>query len=196
MTPTVPIAEMTPEEVEPRLADLHVIDVRADHEYHGPLGRVKGARLAPLPELEARAGTLPDGRPLLLVCRSGVRSGKGCEQLEALGIGPVVNLAGGMIAWNRAGLPVEQTEPASLRGLLDQIVAWTAQVRARDREAVRQELREGLGRIQPGEGQLDDPTHSSVSRILELLEEWFREADAPPDLEPSLTSFRRWLGAL
>ena len=191
-----PIVEMTPEEAEPRLHELHVVDVRADHEFHGPLGRLKDASLAPLPELEARAETLPGGRPLLLVCRSGVRSGKACEKLESLGIGPVVNLAGGMIAWNRAGLPVEETHPTSLRGLLDQIVAWTAQVRARDREAVRHELREGLGRIQPGEGALDDPTHSSVSRVLELLEDWFREADAPPDLEPSLASFRRWLGAL
>lgn len=191
-----PIVEMTPEEAESRRHELHVIDVRSEHEFRGPLGRVEGASLVPLPELEARAETLPGGRPLLLVCRSGVRSGKACEKLMALGIGPVLNLAGGMIAWNRAGLPVEQTDPTSLRELLDQVVAWTAQVRGRDREEVRRELSEGLGRGQGSEGELDEPTHSGVARTLELLEDSFRQADAPPDLEPSLASFRRWLGAL
>jgi hypothetical protein len=53
------------------------------------------------------------------VCRSGGRSGKACEELTALGLGPVVNLAGGMIAWKRERFPVERTEPASLVDLLD-----------------------------------------------------------------------------
>ena len=65
-----------------------MVDVRAEHEFRGPLGRVRGSTLVPLPELEERARELPRGRPLLLVCRSGARSGKACEQLAALGIGP------------------------------------------------------------------------------------------------------------
>ena len=47
------------------------------------------------------------GRSLLLVCRSGRRSAQACEALIALGVEDVTNLAGGMIAWNDAGLPVE-----------------------------------------------------------------------------------------
>ena len=184
-------AELSPPEAQWRLGELHVIDVRAEHEFRGPLGRVRGARLVPLPELEARAGELPRGRPLLLVCRSGARSGKACEKLAALGIGPVANLAGGMIAWNRAGLPVEQTDPASLRELLDLLVSWLAQLGARDREAVREELRKGASPL-----PLDPPTHAGVARALELAEASLHKSGPPPDLELSLDAFRRWLGAL
>jgi rhodanese-related sulfurtransferase len=185
------IPEISPEQALARLAEFHVVDVRALHEFRGPLGRVREATLVPLPELERRAGELPRGRPLLLVCRSGARSGKACEKLAALGIGPAVNLAGGMIAWHRAGLPVEQTKPASLRELLDSLVAWLAQLGARDAAAVRTELREAVAPL-----PLDEPSRASVARALEVAEASLRGKGAPPDLEPSLASFRRWLAAL
>jgi rhodanese-related sulfurtransferase len=185
------VPEISPAQALARLAEFQVVDVRAEHEFRGPLGRVRGSTLVPLPELEARAHELPRGRPLLLVCRSGARSGKACEKLAALGIGPALNLAGGMIAWNRAGLPVEQTQPASLRELLDSAVAWLAQVGARDAATVRAELREAVAPL-----SLDEPTSASVARALELAEASLRRSGAPPDLEPSLASFRRWLAAL
>jgi rhodanese-related sulfurtransferase len=185
------VDELGPREAEPRLDEFAVIDVRAEHEFHGPLGRIRGARLLPLPELAARARELPRGRPLLLVCRSGARSGKACEQLAGLGIGPALNLAGGMIAWNRAGLPVERSEPGSLRELLEGVVAWTAQVSGRERVAVAAELAEALGAH-----DFDAPTRAGVERALTLVDEALRTRGAPPDLEPSLASFRRALAAL
>jgi len=178
--------ELSPSEVHDQLDAFHVVDVRGAHEYHGPLGRVPGAALLPLPELEARVGDLPQGRTILLVCRSGVRSGKACETLGALGVGPVVNLTGGMIGWNNARLPTEKTDPSSLAELVDGLVAWVAQVSARTQLAVRDELREGL----------DGPTRASVERTIELVEAALRAKGAPPDLDLSLASYRRWLAAL
>jgi len=186
------VAEITPQEAFARIAEFEVVDVRAAHEFRGPLGRIRGAGLVPLPELAARAGEIPRGRPLLLVCRSGGRSGKACEQLAGLGIGPVVNLAGGMIAWNRAGLPVERAEPASLRELLEGVVAWTAQVSGREPAAAAAWLREALGRQGLG---FDEPTRASVERALAIVDESLRAAGAPPDLDLSLASFRRALAA-
>jgi rhodanese-related sulfurtransferase len=185
--------EIAAEEALRRLAEFHVIDVRGDREFRGPLGRVSGARLVPLPELEARAADLPKGRPLLLVCRSGARSGQACEKLVALGVGPVVNLRGGMIAWTRAQLPVEHSEPASLRELMDQVISWVAQVGARDSAAVREELRGELARRGLA---FEQPTHESIEAALVLFEASFRQSGPPPDLEPSLASFRRWLAVL
>ena len=187
------IGEISPAEANARLAEFHVVDVRAEHEFRGPLGRVRGARLVPLPELDARARELPTDRPLLLVCRSGARSGKACAQLAALGIGPVVNLAGGMIAWNRSALPVETTDPASLGELVDGIVAWLAQVTGRPPEASRARVHEWLER---SGASLDCPTHAAVDQALEALERSFPGTEAPADLELALASFRRSLAVV
>lgn len=187
------IPEISPADAQRRLGELQPVDVRADFEFRGPLGHIAGARLAPLPELDAQAGALPTGRPLLLVCRSGVRSAKACERLTTLGIGPVLNLTGGMIAWNRAGLPVEYDAPASRAELLASAVAWMAQVSALAPDAARERLRAELG--EPAV-VFEQPTGADVERALARIESSLRESGAPPDLEPSLASFRRWLAAL
>ncbi len=184
---------LEPAQAHARLREFHVVDVRRAHEYHGPLGRVPGAILLPLPELEARAEELPRGRALLLVCRSGVRSGKACDALAARGFGPVVNLTGGMIGWNQAGLPTETTPPRSLAELLDGLIAWAAQVGARPQPDVRDALRSALA---SEAHDLDAPTPAAVARAIELVERELCERGAPPDLELSVGAYRRWLAAL
>jgi rhodanese-related sulfurtransferase len=56
----------------------------------------------------ARAGELPDGRPLLVICHSGNRSAAVVGYLARLGRTDAANVAGGMDAWARAGLPVRR----------------------------------------------------------------------------------------
>jgi rhodanese-related sulfurtransferase len=41
-----------------------------------------------------------------MLCRSGQRSLRAAQMLEAQGFGSVFNVTGGMIAWESAGLPV------------------------------------------------------------------------------------------
>lgn len=185
--------EITPDEAHRRLREFDAIDVRAEHEFRGPLGRIRGAKLVPLPELEARAEELRSSRPLLLVCRSGARSGKACERLAAIGIGPVVNLSGGMVAWHRAQLPVEGTDPASLGELLDLVASWLGQVASLTPAEAREKLRQGLERAG---FSFEPPTHEGVDRALVQVEEALRRSGAPPDLDLSLASFRRWLAGL
>lgn len=185
--------EISPREASRRLAEFCAIDVRAEHEFRGPLGRVRGSRLLPLPDLEARADELPKERPLLLVCRSGNRSGKACEKLTELGIGPVVNLAGGMIEWNRAELPVEHADPASLVELLELVTAWFAQVSPCSLDEARSMTRERLEKLG---SSCDQPTHAAVDLLLGIVEESLTSTGAPPDLALSITSFRRWLAVL
>lgn len=94
-----------------RLDRYRVVDVREADEFHGPLGHVVGADLLPLSRVAENVDQLGKG-PLLVVCRSGRRSGVACETLIDLGVTNVVNLVGGMVAWNEAGLPVEGRDSA------------------------------------------------------------------------------------
>ncbi len=178
------------EDAHRRLDELHPVDVRGEHEFRGPLGHVRGARLIPLPELEGRVSELPSARPLLMICRSGGRSGMACERLEALGLGPVLNLAGGMIAWNRAGLPTEWVAPASFDELIDSIVAWMAMVSPHTRETARQVIAEALEQCG---ASIERPSAAALGEALARVEQAVCTESTPPDLDLTLASFRRSL---
>ena len=97
------IPEITPAELKERLDRgdaLTVIDVREPFEWDiGNLGPY-GARLIPLGELPDRADEIPQGQEVVLVCRSGARSGRALEFLRGRGHGRLLNLRGGMLAWS------------------------------------------------------------------------------------------------
>ncbi|MFX3635545.1 MAG: rhodanese-like domain-containing protein [Candidatus Pristimantibacillus sp.] len=91
--------EITPEEVEARLKNgekLNLIDVREADEWES--GHIKEARSIPLSELQERFAELEKGEDLIMVCRSGGRSGKACDFLEEQGYS-VTNMVGGMLQW-------------------------------------------------------------------------------------------------
>ena len=82
---------------------LVAVDVREVDEFEA--GHIAGSQLLPLSELAARVAELPDGR-MLMVCRTGSRSGMAADALVEAGY-DAVNLVGGMYAWVGAGLPIE-----------------------------------------------------------------------------------------
>ena len=86
-----------------------LIDVREPHEYTGELGHVPGSELVPLSTVAAAARAWERERDVILICRSGARSGRAAEALVAAGFARVMNMAGGMLAYNAAGLPVERS---------------------------------------------------------------------------------------
>jgi len=98
--------EATPQQVAGRLDHYRLIDVREPAELVGELGHIDGIENVPLGQIDEAGSRLIDERPILFVCRSGMRSKAACDKLAALGQREVVNLTGGMIAWNEAGLPV------------------------------------------------------------------------------------------
>ena len=83
-----------------------VIDVREPGEFAGELGPIEGAELVPLATLPEAARNWPRDAELVVVCRSGARSSRAAQVLKELGFEHVVNMSGGMTAWNAAGLPV------------------------------------------------------------------------------------------
>ena len=64
--------------------------------------------LVPTSSFMTRVGELPADRPLLVVCHVGGRSAAVTGYLLRAGRTDVVNVAGGMEAWERAGLPVRR----------------------------------------------------------------------------------------
>lgn len=98
------VPEIDVDEAARRLATgSPVVDVREPQEYVE--AHVPGAVLIPLGEVAERIGEFPTGGEVLLVCRSGARSGRAAEHLRAQGI-DAVNIAGGTLAWIEAGHPV------------------------------------------------------------------------------------------
>ncbi len=70
--------------------------------------RAPGAVLMPTSAFVARLDELPADRPLLVICHLGNRSAAVTGYLARLGRTDVANVAGGMDAWTRAGLPVRR----------------------------------------------------------------------------------------
>jgi rhodanese-related sulfurtransferase len=102
-------ATLPPEELYRRLLAgerLQLLDVREPAEFAGV--RIGLADLVPLGELARRAGELERDRPIVCVCRSGQRAAQAAEKLAALGFPAVTRLEGGLLAWERAKLPVER----------------------------------------------------------------------------------------
>jgi sulfur dioxygenase len=90
-----------------RLTEFRIVDVRNPAEWTGDLGCIHGSEFMPLAELDTLDTKESDARPVLLICRSGRRSEKGCELLQERGFPSPHNLVGGMLEWDRLGLPVE-----------------------------------------------------------------------------------------
>lgn len=81
-----------------------LLDVREPEEWEA--GHVPGARHIPLGVLPDRMGELERAERIVVVCRSGHRSGLATEWLSTAGF-DAANLVGGMQAWAAAQMPVE-----------------------------------------------------------------------------------------
>jgi len=94
-------------EVDPQRADelrkegARVVDVRRDDEWAE--GHIEGAEHLPLDQLAARAEELGEG-PIVFYCAVGERSLMAAQALSGAGR-DAVSLAGGIGAWEQAGLP-------------------------------------------------------------------------------------------
>jgi rhodanese-related sulfurtransferase len=106
--PTIDVAE-----ADRRLRDDPdrplLVDVREPAEFTDV--RAPGVMLVPMSTFAARIGELPTDRPLLMICHMGGRSAAAAGFLIRSGRTDVVNVAGGMDAWERAGLPVRRGAP-------------------------------------------------------------------------------------
>jgi adenylyltransferase/sulfurtransferase len=93
--------EIEPTEVKAMLdrGDSFVlVDVREPHEYK--IASIPAARLIPLGELPKRLNELDPNADIVVHCKSGMRSAKGCDVLRQAGFKQVRNMKGGILAWS------------------------------------------------------------------------------------------------
>ncbi len=88
--------------------DACILDVREPEEFKS--GHLLNAKSIPLGKLKERVGELERYRdkPIVVVCRSGNRSATACALLGRGGFVQAYNLTGGVVAWQKAGLPLEK----------------------------------------------------------------------------------------
>lgn len=107
-----PVEEIEPFEAAQEIegGDVVLIDTREPHEYQE--AHLDGGKLVPPGVLadEIRTAAPDKSARTILYCRSGNRSYKAAEQLEALGYTDVASMAGGILAWQGQGLPILAAE--------------------------------------------------------------------------------------
>jgi adenylyltransferase/sulfurtransferase len=93
------VPEISPTEANERLqkGEIEIVDVREPHELE--IARYPKVRAIPLGKLADHIAELPRDRDLVLACRTGMRSAKAVQQLQAAGFTRVWNLAGGIHRW-------------------------------------------------------------------------------------------------
>jgi len=105
------VPEISSQDLSKRLSDVTLVDVREPDEFRGELGHVPGSQLIPLASLDTSADSLSRDKPVVVICRSGGRSGKAALALAGRGFSSVASLRGGMRAWGQCELSVEFGPP-------------------------------------------------------------------------------------
>ncbi|MES2738696.1 MAG: molybdopterin-synthase adenylyltransferase MoeB [Verrucomicrobiota bacterium] len=111
MTPPPNVPTITVQELQDkrsRQENHFLLDVREPDEYAA--AQIEGSTLIPLAQVTARAAEIPRDKPVLVHCRSGVRSAKAVAALQELGYTQVWNVAGGILAWAKE---IDPTIPAA-----------------------------------------------------------------------------------
>ena len=110
------IREVAPGAFHAAVADAVVIDVREPSEFE--TGHIPGAINIPRGVLEFQVDAHPavanvsdpalshKERPIVVVCRTGGRAALSAVNLQRLGFADVRSIAGGVLAWGEAGLPL------------------------------------------------------------------------------------------
>ena len=86
--------------------DILLVDVREPDEFAA--GHVPGAVNLPLSRFDPRALPKPADKKVVVMCRSGNRSGKVMAMLAGVGRGDVADYSGSMIDWTRRGGAIVQ----------------------------------------------------------------------------------------
>jgi rhodanese-related sulfurtransferase len=99
------LKSLTPSEAAAAVSrgELQLIDVREAGEVAE--NTIKGARHIPLGQLPGRLGELDREPPVAFICHSGSRSAIATRAATNAGLN-AANVKGGVIAWQRAGLPL------------------------------------------------------------------------------------------
>ncbi len=107
------VEDISPQEAAAGLrdGDILLIDIREPYEF--AVERIPGALNYPMSTFDASVLPTDGARRVVLVCRSGQRTMLAAVNAQAAGFDVNAHIAGGVVAWREAGLPVFATDPAT-----------------------------------------------------------------------------------
>ncbi len=89
------------------IVEPFILDVRTNGEYRSC--HIDGTVLMPVHALDAaKVKELANGKPCFILCQSGARAERAAEQLSAAGLPGICVVEGGILEWQKQGLPVER----------------------------------------------------------------------------------------
>lgn len=92
--------EITVADLKELSADIRRVDVREQKEFVGEMDILPNTEHAPLGSVPDAAQEWNKDEPIVLICRSGGRSGRAALWMQGQGFERVVSLRGGMLDWN------------------------------------------------------------------------------------------------
>ena len=87
--------------------DAILIDLRSADQFKA--GAIAQSRNIPAADLDAKAGTLPKDKPVILVCDTGRSAPRSVAVLRKHGINEAYTLQGGIQGWLQSSLPVKKS---------------------------------------------------------------------------------------
>ena len=111
---TAVLHKLSPLEVQARIAAGRavLVDIREADEF--ARSHVPGAKSQPLSAFEAAHHAIDPAADVVFTCRTGMRTAGACDRLAARVQGDAYVLDGGLDAWAKAGLPVEEDRSAPM----------------------------------------------------------------------------------
>jgi rhodanese-related sulfurtransferase len=108
------VSHVSPEFVAEQGQHVRILDVREPEELGGLLGHIPAVTHLPMSRLGEVPRTLGAATMVVLVSNTGERAGVAARYLEALGMGSVAAMDGGMAAWKKLGFSTPR-DPSTVR---------------------------------------------------------------------------------
>ena len=112
--PLATISQMTAGELDARLKShaVQVLDVRREPEWDA--GHIESATWWPLDNFKVSPPEIDQNAPLAVHCKGGYRSMIASSLLQRAGFKQVINVIGGLDAWQQANLPTVSAKPVGV----------------------------------------------------------------------------------
>jgi len=92
--------EITVADLKSLPASVRRVDVRETAEFVGEMDILPNTEHAPLATVPDASSSWDKNEPIVIICRSGGRSGRAALWMQQQGFDNVVSLRGGMLDWN------------------------------------------------------------------------------------------------
>ena len=103
--PKIKCDRLTPQEVQAQAANAVLLDIRG-WEVKG-LGKISGSTNIPMDDIMDKYTTLPEGKKIIIIDHAGKQVNICSKFLYMKGYKDIDVMEGGIMAWKRAGLPLE-----------------------------------------------------------------------------------------